>query len=288
MALTASAIGIYKLMNIIERLSVSKSERSLVRSRMTMIRDLALRGCEVEADLSMTTAGGDEASSEGTGIRASSEIDVRSGGKLVIRGCQQQMSGIPPMPGRGEPGYMGRYPEGFGDMDPDIMSEGDLKIVEGLWDLIRGKTQPRERVTFGDGMSHADMSGYQSTSLEDSEFALAAALVDWIESNTGWSGPGTEGALADFDRDGWLKIADSDGAGPWAAIIGSVSPFISDQASDVLSEWRRLNYIVMSEPDIFSGGRRPMRGIWLRWYGFKELRRARDESRQSASMQYSF
>ena len=303
LALGASAIGVYKLISVIERLSSSNSERELVRNRMAMISDLIDRGCEVEADLSMSTSGGDTGSSTGTGsIDHESTVAVQSGGILIVRNCQQpgqrQVHHQQSLSAPGEPGYMGRYPPVSQHSDVQlsertstllgIISESGERVDEGLWDLIRGKTQPRERVTFGDGMSHADTRGYQSTSLEDAEFALAVALVGWIESNTGWSGPSAEGALADFDREGWLGIADSDGAGPWAAVIASVGPSISSQAGEVLSEWKRSNYIVTSEPDILSGGQRPKQGIWLRWYGFKELRRARDQSRQSASMKYSF
>jgi hypothetical protein len=167
----------------------------------------------------------------------------------------------------------------FGTMK---LTEKQLRkmIKEGLWDFLKGKTEPRERWHDASGMSHAGMTGYQASSIEHSEYNLAVELVNKINSSTMWHGPSAEGIMADYDREGWLQILNESGAGLWAQALSSVGAADAQRADDVLEQWERSNYIVRSEPDVFSRGQRPRKGVWLRWYGFKELQRAHGRGKE--------
>ena len=162
------------------------------------------------------------------------------------------------------------------------------KMEEGVFDFLRGKTEPRGPWKDATGMSHPDMIGYQPESVDSAAYDLAVALANRIESYAaGWSGPESGGATADYERAGWHRIADPTGQGHWDAVLHTVGPATADQAEAVLNQWEKDGYIVRTEPDVLSiKGLGRASGIWLRWGGYQALRRARDAGKKSASIQY--
>ena len=217
-----------------------------------------------------------------------------------------------PNRGMGSPEDMvSRYSEGDDDSEEDdeltdaytigpygiIALEGLRKVIlqemkmmeEGMFDFLGSLTPGRWKDA--SGMEHDDMGGGPGpVPLDRAAHDLAVALANRIESYAaGWSGPESGGATADYERAGWHRIADSTGQGHWDAVLHAVGPATADQAKAVLNQWERDGYIVRTEPDILGiDGIGRASGIWLRWSGYQAMKRLRDESAQSASMQYTY
>lgn len=155
-----------------------------------------------------------------------------------------------------------------------------------MWDYFRGMTEPRGPWKDATGIEHDDMIGYQPISADKAAYNLAVALADRIDKHVrGWDGPRHPG-LADMEEDGFHRIDGSH----WDAVLEAVGPATADQAEAVLNKWKEDRYIVTTQPDVlitkgYEGYGR-VSGIWLRWYGYKEMKQARDEGKQSASIQY--
>jgi|ETNvirenome_6_85_1030632.scaffolds.fasta_scaffold03218_2 hypothetical protein len=163
------------------------------------------------------------------------------------------------------------------------------RLEEGMFDFLKNLGGGRWKDATG--MEHDDMGGGPGpVPLDRAAHDLAVALANRIESYAaGWSGPESGGATADYERAGWHRIADSTGQGHWNAILHAVGPHTASQDEAVLNQWERDGYIVRTEPDILGiDGLGRASGIWLRWSGYQAMKRLRDESAQSASMQYTY
>ena len=158
------------------------------------------------------------------------------------------------------------------------------ELMEGrMWDYFRGMTEPRGPWKDATGMSHQDMIGYQPISADKAAHDLAVALADRIDDHaSGWDGP-MHPSMADMEKGGFHRI---DG-NHWNAVLEAVGPATAAQAEAVLDKWKKDRYIVTTQPDVFQlKGFGPTSGIWLRWYGYKEMKHLRDKGKQSASIQY--
>jgi len=165
------------------------------------------------------------------------------------------------------------------------------RIEEGMFDFLKPRGGRWKDAT---GIEHNDMGGGPGpVPLDRASHDLAVELANRIETHaSGWSGPESGGMTADYERAGWHRIADHTGQGHWTEALHSVGPHTAAQAEAVLEKWGDYpgdGFITRVQPEVLRmQGQRPDSGIWLRWSGYKEMKRLRDESGQSGSMQYSY
>ena len=162
----------------------------------------------------------------------------------------------------------------------------EMKIMEeGMFDFLKPRGGRWKDAT---GIEHDDMGGGPGpVPLDRAAHDLAVALADRIDNAAMWLGPESGGSTADYEREGWHKIADSTGKGHWDAVLHTVGPHTAAQAESVLNQWESDGYITRVEPDVLaSPGLGRVSGIWLRWRGYEAMKRLRDKSAKSASIQF--
>jgi len=159
------------------------------------------------------------------------------------------------------------------------------RMEEGMFDFLKPRGGRWKDAT---GIEHDDMGGGPGpVPIDQAAHDLAVALADRIDNAAMWLGPESGGSTADYERAGWHKIADSTGKGHWDAVLHTVGPHTAAQAESVLNQWESDGYITRVEPDVLaSPGLGRVSGIWLRWRGYEAMKRLRDKSAKSASIQF--